>query len=289
MAPLIAASSSGSGASSAARVDRADELVARDMKRYIRSYMFRIPGYMHPIDAFCYAGILAYQRGHSLSGGVAEIGVFFGRSFFLMAKSLKPGEKAFAADLFESGPRVSGESFQLRAFRDAASRLGIRIEPNCLAAGPSEALKACDILDAIGPARFFSIDGGHAIEQVEWDASLASDVVSPHGVLVFDDFCNPEWPEVSLAVFDFLRAQHGAYLPIAVTKAKLYVCHREFHSLYLGALAQSEWLRGFARKEISMLGSRLLWFHHPISERIMFEALVKMRLGSFALAIQARR
>lgn len=263
--------------------------VLQDMRKYIRSDMFRIPGYMHPVDALCYAAVLSYQRTNCLSGSVAEVGVFFGRSFFLMAKSLKPGEKAFAADLFEAGARVDGESLQMRTFRATASRLGIEIDPACLVAGPSQALKSSDILAAIGRVRFFSIDGGHAIAQVQADAALASEVIAEYGMLAFDDFGNPAWPEVSLAVFDFLRGNNGAYVPVAITRSKLYVCRSELHSTYSAALANSEWMRGFTAKETSMLGSRLLWFHHPVGERIVFEALVKIRLGRFALALQARR
>lgn len=263
--------------------------VLQDMRKYIRSDMFRIPGYMHPVDALCYAAVLSYQRTNCLSGSVAEVGVFFGRSFFLMAKSLKPAEKAFAADLFEAGARVDGESLQMRTFRATASRLGIEIDQACLVAGPSQALKSSDILAAIGRVRFFSIDGGHAIAQVQADAALASEVIAEYGMLAFDDFGNPEWPEVSLAVFDFLRGNNGAYVPVAITRSKLYVCRSELHSTYSAALANSEWMRGFTAKETSMLGSRLLWFHHPVGERIVFEALVKIRLGRFALALQARR
>jgi hypothetical protein len=244
---------------------------------------------MHPIDSTGYAAILLFQRAQDLAGSVAEIGVYFGRSFFLMAQTLGPHEKAFAADLFEGGPRADGESLQLREFRRVAQRLGITLEPGCLAVGPSERLKPADILEAVGRVRFFSIDGGHLIEHVHTDSTLASAVIAEHGVLAFDDFCNPEWPEVSAGVFDFLRAANGEFVPFAVTKAKLYVCRQAFHHRYLTMIKASEWMRGFPQLDITMLGTPLVWFNHRVADRIVFEALARVGLGPLAFAIQRRK
>jgi hypothetical protein len=259
------------------------------VRRYIQFEMFGVRGFMHPIDASSYAAILLYQREQHLSGSLAEIGVYFGRSFFLMGQTLGPGEKAFAADLFESGPLPGGDSLQLQEFRRTAQRFRIPLEPRCLVTGPSERLKPADVLDAIGLVRFFSIDGGHMIEHIRDDASLASAVLAEHGVLAFDDFCNPEWPEVSVGVFDFLRAASGEYLPFAITKAKLYICRHAFHQRYMAMLAESGWMRGYQRREITLLGSPLIWFHHRIADRILYHGLARLGLGSVAARIQSRR
>jgi hypothetical protein len=250
--------------------------------------MFRIPGFMHPVDAVAHSAILLYQVAENLSGSVAEIGINFGRSFFLMAQALKPDEKCFACDLFENGPQINGESLQLREFRRSAQRFDITLEPSCLFVGSSQRLEPSDILKAVGPIRFFSIDGGHMIEDVREDFALASSVLTEHGVLALDDFCNPNWPEVSAAVFDCLRAAEGRYRPFAITGAKLYVCRDTFHDRYLTMLKSSNWMRGFTQYEISLMGSRLIFFHHQIGHRVMFEALARVGLGSVAFAIQRR-
>lgn len=259
------------------------------VRRYIQGGMSTVRGYMHSVDAAAFAAILLHQRAKGLTGSVAEIGVYCGRSFFLMTQALAPGEAAFAADLFAEGPQPSGETRQLQEFRRNAARFDIDLHPNAVVAGPSERLKAPDIMGAVGPVRFFSIDGGHMLEHVRHDAALASAVLTEHGVLAFDDFCNPEWPETSLGVFDFLRDRQGEFAPFAITKAKLYVCRPDWHPQYLTIIKSSDWMRGYPQREISLLGAPLIWFHHRIADRVMFQALSRARLGSLATAIQARR
>ncbi|HET7881733.1 MAG TPA: class I SAM-dependent methyltransferase [Acetobacteraceae bacterium] len=242
------------------------------LRRYIRHGMFRVPGWLHPVDASAYAAVLLYQPAQQLSGGLAEIGVYFGRSFFLMGQALSAGEKALAADLFESGPVADGASLQLRRFRSDAERFGIPFE---LHIGPSERLTAHDILDAVGPVRFFSIDGGHMIEHIRNDVALATAVLAPHGIIAFDDFCSPEWPETMVGVVDFLRGANGAYVPFAITQSKLYVCRTEFHTRYMAMLSGSHWMRRYRQREITFFGSPLVWYHHPIANRIAHHAVAR--------------
>ena len=247
------------------------------LRSYLRRGMFNVPGFMHPVDAAAQTAILLHQRDENLAGSVAEIGINHGRSFFLLAQTLRPDEHCLACDLFDNDG-------QLDSFSRRAQRLGIHVDH--LAVGPSQRLRPADVLKAVGYVRFFSIDGGHMLADVCSDFLLASAVLAQHGVIALDDFCNPNWPEVSAAVFECLR--DGAYLPFAVTDAKLYVCRAAFHERYLAMMRSSAWLRGFAQHDITMLGAHLMFFHHPPRQRLLFEALARLGLGSVAIALQQR-
>ena len=81
--------------------------VVIQLPKLTRDYIFRrmkgIKGYLDPVDALMISTILAAQNDARFGGSVAEIGVYFGRSFHLMAGLLRPDECAFAADLFNIG------------------------------------------------------------------------------------------------------------------------------------------------------------------------------------------
>src|SRR5882762_10482874 len=88
----------------------------------IRKFIFHdlrsIDGYIDPPDALVFLSILESQQQQSLKGGVAEIGVFFGRSYFLMRKITSPEEKVLAIDLFDLGDPSDGGSTQYQRFID---------------------------------------------------------------------------------------------------------------------------------------------------------------------------
>ncbi|HET7881885.1 MAG TPA: class I SAM-dependent methyltransferase [Acetobacteraceae bacterium] len=244
----------------------------RKLRRYIRKDMHRIPGWMHPLDASAWAALLLYQRAQDLAGNIAEIGVYYGRSFFLLGQSLADGERAFAADLFESGPLVQGAvRHQMREFLQAGARCHVPCET---LPGPSDQLTP----DRFAfPVRFFSIDGGHGHDEVTNDVGLATASLAEYGVIAFDDVFNPEYPDTTVAIVDWLRACKGQFVPFAVTDGKLYVCRREWRSRYQNALADSPWTESYTHKPVTLLGQSLVWLHHPIYARIRHHAAVRVR------------
>ena len=106
--------------------------VVTQLPQLTRDYIFRrmkgIKGYLDPVDALMISTILAAQSDARFGGSVAEIGVYFGRSFLLMAGLLRPDERAFAADLFDIGTRSDGDSVQLASFLASGEKLGISID-----------------------------------------------------------------------------------------------------------------------------------------------------------------
>ena len=242
--------------------------------------MSSVKGYLGPVDALAISSVLIEQTKRGYAGGVAEIGVFYGRSFFLMAKLLAAGEKALAADLFDIDASASCEkSGQLRKFLENAAILGVPVDERDVFVGPSGALSPLQITVRAGPIRFFSVDGGHELHHVIEDGDLARNTLAPHGVICFDDFCNPEWSEVTLGVFDFLR-KHKDFLPFAITEKKAYVCRRGYEGFYREAVLGSELLASFPKSVTRMLGHEPIFVSHPmLPQRLPYELLSRFGLG----------
>ena len=81
---------------------------------------------------------------------------------------------------------------------------------------------------------------------VAHDLPLVFSTLAPGGVIVVDDFCNSEWPEVTSATYDFVRAQEGKIVPAVLTKKKLYLAPPNIASAY------GEFATRFATREKQM-------------------------------------
>ena len=259
-----------------------DGVVADRLRKYLHEDMFRLKGGTHPLDAYCFAALLLHQNQTNVIGSVAEIGVGEGRSFFLLAQSLVSGQRWLAADLFDEGPVINGEHKKLTDFKATAARLNLTFDTGCVLVGPSERITRSQIANTVGAVRFFSIDGGHMLEHVRSDSLLAQSVLTEDGVIVFDDFGNPEWPEVTVGVLEFLKTERQKCVPFAITKGKLYVCHPDYQARYINALKGSPFLKRFPKKEVRFVDAPTLWLHQGLPDRILFQGLHWIGAGRLA-------
>jgi Methyltransferase domain len=246
---------------------------------YIRRARNKIPGWFYRVDAEIFALITDYQRRNSLVGSLVEIGLHHGKSFIAMCLSLRDGEKAYGVDLFEerqslnldysgTGVRSSVES-NLRA-------AGVSLSAVVLDGRSSTSVRPGDILGAVGPARFFSIDGGHHFEVVRNDLALAEQTLAHHGVIALDDFNRPEWPEVSAGYFAWSAAKSRPIVPFAIGLNKLYVCDEPHVSRYQELLNGSEFLSFFRSKRCRFCGIELsVYQKFPSTDWTLKERLVE--------------
>jgi hypothetical protein len=249
-------------------------------RRYIFGNMHRIKGYLGPIDALAVSTVLIGQKEALKSGGIAEIGIFFGRSFLLMASLVGKHEKALAADLFAIGQSSDGkDSRQLATFLNNAKEIGLQLDRKMIFVGDSRNLDGSPELLEACPLRFVSIDGGHNFNAVTSDANLASKVITDFGVICFDDFCAPGLPDVTLGVIDFLRFGGGAFTPFVITQNKLFVCRREYHDFYVDMMLGGNLLNKVGKKLIYMKSVPVLFLHQSFMRRARYEAFVRAGLG----------
>jgi hypothetical protein len=247
---------------------------------YIFRMMPKVRGYLSTADALMMASILAGQNSSGFAGGLAEIGVFFGRSFYLMALMAQSKEKMLAIDLFNIGASAKGnDSKQLLSFLDKAKRLNLNIDKSIIWAKSSHEVRPAEILEKTGPVRFFSIDGGHTLTDITSDASLAAETMSEYGVLCFDDFCNPEWPEVTFGLYDFMCRNATLVAPFLISQKKVFMCRPKYRIFYSELIEKEPRLRRVPKASVEIMGLQTLVARSTQLEYLRCEGFAKLGFG----------
>ncbi|WP_037076836.1 class I SAM-dependent methyltransferase [Neorhizobium vignae] len=256
------------------------------MNSSLRKFIFHdlqtIEGYIDPPDALVFLSLLQAQKNNGLDGGIAEIGVFYGRSYFLLKKVNNGEDKILAIDLFDIGRVSDGAPTQYGQFLANGRRLGLDVDEELILRGDSTLMQADEITSKVGRTRFFSIDGGHTLQHIAADSRLATDTLADHGIIAFDDTFNPAWPEVTVGVADFLRERKDTFSTFCMTKYKTYVCRKEFHEFYMRAIAEAPDLLAFDHVETEFLGSQVARLHNPMSRRMVYELMVRSGMRAFS-------
>lgn len=225
-------------------------------REYIRRGRERVVGWFDRVDAEIFGLITDYQNSAGLDGSVAEIGLHHGKSFIALCLSLRDGQRAYGIDLFEQqalNVDGSGKGDRTMVERNLQAA-GVDLSAVVLDGRPSSSVGAADILGAVGPVRFFSVDGGHHQEIVRNDLLLARQTLADHGVIALDDFLRPEWPEVSAGYFAWFEKSSKSLVPFAMGLNKLYLCPHNYVARYQEVLQHSEFLAGFLVKHCSFCG-----------------------------------
>jgi predicted O-methyltransferase YrrM len=163
-------------------------------------------------------------------GTLVELGAYLGRSAVIVGNHLRDGERFVVIDLFGSEVELT-DSRADTANRNEnrysyATLTRTEFEQNYRALhdtlptvvqAPSTA-----VLEHVpaGTARFVHIDASHMYTQVAEDVVNARTVLQPDGIVVFDDFSNPNTPGVAAAVWEGVVT--GGLVPFAATRHKMY-------------------------------------------------------------------
>jgi hypothetical protein len=205
-----------------------------DAERYIRSGSKTVNGWLAPESGRLVQIVSDAQLAWGTTGSVGEIGIHHGRLFILLYLLAHPTERAFAVDIFGaqelnidgsgSGDRLIFES-HLRRYGADMDRIAI-VEESSMAITP-ERLRAL-----AGPARLFSIDGGHTTPVALNDLALAEATLVDGGVVILDDVFQSLFPGVSAALGSYLLGG-GALVPFAVSPEKVVLTQPEHHGRLL--------------------------------------------------------
>jgi hypothetical protein len=254
------------------------EEIRESINQFLRWNFYRTEGHINRLDAVLFREIIAAQIGDAIHGSLAEIGVHYGRSFFLLAKGRSAGEKSLAIDLFEDDElHTNREGIgRFGGFRANCQRYGFTLSSDEIWKGSSLEASAEEIIRRVGPVRFFSIDGGHMYAHVTNDLSLAQEVMVAGGVICVDDIFNPLWPEVPIATFDWLRKMNCRFVPFAATSGKLYICQREYNSFYQAVIKRDKWLASAAFRTTTVLDHPLLVLLPSITSRVAQRLIEKL-------------
>jgi hypothetical protein len=236
------------------------EQVKKRLDRYLRFNFHRTEGLIGGLDGILFRELVTGQIKHGIQGSLVEIGVHYGRSFFLLALGRSGSEKALAVDLFEDDLLHTNRQGigRFGGFRENCRKYRLDLSEGEILKGSSLEISAQEIVDRVGEVRFFSIDGGHMYKHVANDLRLAEKVLTRDGIICLDDMFSALWPEVAIATFDWLRAAGNRFVPFLATKDKLYLCDSSYASLYLAMIQGEKELSSRVFRSISLLSHETL-------------------------------
>jgi hypothetical protein len=195
----------------------------------------RVAGWLDPGAASAIVCIDRFQRRHGIEGDAAEIGVHHGKLFILLSNLRRPGERAFAFDVFEDqhlNPDTSGEGNRA-IFEENLRNHG---DPKRVEIMKRDSLTLSVAAFRADPGfrgiRLFSVDGSHTAKHTFSDLSFASGVLASGGVIFLDDFYNPDWPGVQEGFYRFLQTALAEFAPFAYGCNKLLLTDRAHHQRY---------------------------------------------------------
>lgn len=233
-------------------------MMADRLQHYRDRGISTVEGWLSHDVVFPLEGLAAAQREEGVEGGAAEIGVHHGQLFILLALLLTPTERAVAVDLFEhQGANVDGSGRGDRSIFEAnlathgvdRSRVEI-ITTNSLHLDPAQVLDSLD-----GPARLFSVDGGHTPQLAANDLEIASRCLDPGGIILLDDAFSPMWPGVIQGMFAWYHRHDHGFVPFGLIGNKTLFTGEGFADRYRTVL--STYRRHFHDREDELFG-------HPV-------------------------
>lgn len=174
-------------------------------------------------------------------GGCCEIGVHHGRLFLAMLNIVGGETPSLAIDIFDRqdlniDQSGKGSLERFRANLAAHSPYADRVET---LAADSTALSAADLADIqrrFGTFRLFSVDGGHTADHAINDLIIAQELTANGGVVLLDDFFQPNWPGVTEGLFRFFATSNRRLAPLCLAGSKLFLTTLSYHRRYLTGL-----------------------------------------------------
>ncbi len=221
----------------------------------------RVKGWLARSDYEIFKALLKGQAAQGTSGSLVEIGTHHGKS--LIPLLIHGGrDKAYVIDIFDDQDQnLDGSGHgDLGILKRNLARFGLGKQRLVLDARLSSDVTPNDILSKVGQVRFFHIDGGHHLEAITADIALADQVMAEGGIIAIDDVFRPEWPEVSMGVFQSKIIQDGQWRAFAIGFNKTYFCQEPFVRTYQDALLKVPFLRMLLQKQYQVKGDKILVF-----------------------------
>jgi hypothetical protein len=177
-----------------------------------------------------------WQNENNILGDVAEIGVHHGKFFILLANLRRQRERAFAVDIFDDqhlNPDNSGRGNLARFTKNL--QLYTNEADTVIIQKDSKTLTRADFYRSKrNSVRLFSVDGSHTAAYTFSDLTVAAHLLAMDGLIILDDFYNPDWPGVQEGFHRFLSDPATDVAPFAYGNNKLYLCKIASQAKYLG-------------------------------------------------------
>lgn len=208
------------------------------LQAYAQDGYLKVEGWVLPA-AITVLGILNQASiAEHVKGGACEIGVHHGRFFLAMLECVGSPSKSLAIDLFNAQDLNVDHSGcgSLEAFlRNIKQHSNNSAAVETMAADSlSIGLTAItDIRDRLGGFRLFSVDGGHTRVHALHDILIAQELTNNGGIIIVDDFFQPDWPGVTEGVSKYFDTSDARLAPLCVGGGKLFLTSVSFHKKYI--------------------------------------------------------
>jgi len=196
---------------------------ASALQRYIARGHKRVDGWLNASAVDVIVRLAGIQKRLKIHGPVSEIGIHHGRLFILLHLLTESPELSVAFDLFrrqEENVDGSGNG-DVESFRKNLLKHGCDLTRIKIYAANSMQLSASTVIkESAGAIRLFSVDGGHTAMLTYHDLELAAGSLCEGGLVILDDFFNPDWPGVAEGASRFLLERPGKLHPVVIVGNK---------------------------------------------------------------------
>jgi hypothetical protein len=210
-----------------------------NLARYMHGGFNKVEGWCHYLNITFLQAMDEVLYAEGVDGGVGEIGVHHGKQFIALHNLMAAGTKSLAIDVFGEQQFNLDQSGSGNRAKFLANLAAWGTNPaNCVVVErDSLSIRARDVDELhreVGYLKFFGVDGCHEVEHTISDIRAAMSLMTHGGVIILDDYLNPDFPGVHQAVaYLFINGRPGI-APFAIGQNKLYLTQVSHHSKYLG-------------------------------------------------------
>jgi hypothetical protein len=208
------------------------------LTRYMHNGFNTVEGWCHYLNIAFLRAMDEMLFADSVDGGIGEIGIHHGKQFIALHNMMGSGAKSLAIDVFGAqgfNLDQSGSGDRAKFLANLAA-WGANPENCVVVERDSLSLRARDLDELhreVGYLKFFGVDGCHEVEHTISDLRAAISMIVHGGVIILDDYLNPDFPGVHQAVaYLFINSRPGI-APFLMGQNKLYLTQVSHHSRYL--------------------------------------------------------
>ncbi len=178
-------------------------------------------GWFFRESAAAWDSLLSFQAQNKIRGHSLEIGVHHGKSAAMILRHSDPlQEMNFLVDLYLNRPKIEETLTRFRPVHNDTVSL-LKLDSRVLA-------RPQLMGEGRGKFRWIHIDGEHTSGAVMNDLEIASKLLAKNGVVVDDDFFSWWYPQITEAVFRYIRENPDQFGLFLFGYNKAYLAHPQF-------------------------------------------------------------
>lgn len=234
---------------------------------YLQNGFQSVGGWCSPQIWQIIGPIARWQSENGVHNPVAEIGVYLGKFFIGLVLTKNASAGNFVLDVFDlqqfnldgagaGNLATLNENMRRNAIPESQVEI-IKIDSSTITQDQIEAIRA----KSGGGFSLFSVDGCHLAEHTIWDFQTACELTVPSGLVIVDDYTNPDWPGVQEGMTKMFLTSFPRFVPLVVAHNKMFLCHLSHHKIFLGLLRSVFQAHAIRYKDVERFGYECLTAH----------------------------